>query len=975
MTHYSRSNGVLSSILDRSLLPSPQAYYSQYFTLKGSKPFVCCPFHHEKTASFQIYLDTGSFFCHGCGEHGDMIAYHMKKHGYTFVEAVKDLGANIAPIANETTQAKAARLAKQVEAERQYQERKQQADKEVLAEAQAFIPTVTDILQNRANSLSIPPYIEAKGVIMDSLQAMEASKLEHIKHPLKEKTLGMGLRGVLTVIPLHTMQGELVALQVINGEPDEKGKYSRRFIGKPSTLKAFFFIGDFTASDVVLICEGVADALSLFEATGYPVLCALSAGRLTEAAQAARKAYPQAKIILCADNDKTGQQAALTAAQAVNGYLALPQSPHKDFNDIHRLEGLAKVNAIIQESTAAVVAVVAVVAEETAKNTQTDPDLINKTIEALPTPEERNKARALQSAMQTIAPQDAMEGSFSTGERVIGFGLSYEYKQAQDSIGALLATDWDGKTGGNSLSHYMGADLEHPNPIKIASIYGLAVSKGWERPADEWQDPESITAHYEAEDYPLDQLPEPLRLAVIAVTNYLQCPLAMVANSLLGALALSIQGLVNVARDSQLVSVSSLFLLLIGESGERKSACDKMLTQHLNELDLERFKADNEARKEYAKELKIWQAKLSGAENALKRDSEKGLPTQEIEQRINALYLEEPLAPRGTTFLLEDATPEGLIKSMDKGHPTSGLFSSEAGIVFGSHGMASDSAMRNMATLNKFWDGDAIRVTRSDTNKNVLLTGRRLTLSLAVQASTVRTFFDGSKGLARGTGFGARFLIAWPKSTQGFRPYKEPANSFSALDTFKRKTLELINTDLVIDEKTGAIEAHTLTLSAKAKAVWITFYNDTEAELKTGGELTDIKDVTSKAGDNAARIAALFHVYEYGVTGTISEDHMTKACHLMAWYLMESRRFFGEIALPKELSNATLLDTWLIDYCKDNQLTRISTMLARQLCPNSIRSKAVYEETIKNLTELKRIRTTKEGKKKWIEVNPKLLEA
>ena len=491
----------------------------------------------------------------------------------------------------------------------------------------------------------------------------------------------------------------------------------------------------------------------------------------------------------------------------------------------------------------------------------------------------------------------------------------------------------------------------------------------------EWQDPESINAHYEAEDYPLDQLPEPLRLAVVAVTNYLQCPLAMVANSLLGALSLSIQGLVNVARDSKLVSVTSLFLLLIGESGERKSACDKMLTQHLNELDIERFKADSEGRKEYSKELKIWQAKLTGAENALKRDSEKGLPTHEQEQRINALYLEEPLAPRGTTFLLEDATPEGLIKSMDKGHPTSGLFSSEAGIVFGSHGMASDSAMRNMATLNKFWDGEAIRVTRSEVNKNVLLTGRRLALSLAVQARTVRAFFDGSKGLARGTGFGARFLIAWPKSTQGFRPYKEPANSFSALEAFKRKTLELINTDLVMDEKTGAIEAHTLILSAKAKAVWVAFYNDTEAELKTGGELTDIKDVTSKAGDNAARIAALFHVYEYGVTGTISEDHMTKACHLMAWYLMESRRFFGEIALPKELSNATLLDTWLIDYCKDNQLTRISTMLARQLCPNSIRSKAVYEETIKNLTELKRIRTTKEGKKKWIEVNPKLLEA
>ena len=118
----------------------------------------------------------------------------------------------------------------------------------------------------------------------------------------------------------------------------------------------------------------------------------------------------------------------------------------------------------------------------------------------------------------------------------------------------------------------------------------------------------------------------------------------------------------------------------------------------------------------------------------------------------------------------------------------------------------------------------------------------------------------------------------------------------------------------------------------------------------------------------------MFHVYEHGITGAITEDHMTRACHLMFWYLLESRRFFGEIALPKEISNATLLDAWLIDYCKDNQLTKISTMLARQLCPNSIRSKAVYEETVKNLTELGRIRTIKEGKKKWLEVNPKLLE-
>jgi len=611
---------------------------------------------------------------------------------------------------------------------------------------------------------------------------------------------------------------------------------------------------------------------------------------------------------------------------------------------------------------------------KTVKTEPIDPDLINKTIEALPTPEERNTARALQSAMQTIEPQDAIGESLSTGEKIIGYGLSHEYKQAQGSIGALLAMDWDNKTGGSSFYYYRNADLKIYDPIKAASIYGLAQSKGWEKPPEEWQDPESINAHYEALDYPLEQLPDPLRLLIVEVVDYLQCPIAMAVNSLLGALSLCTQGLVNVARDSQLTSVSSLFLLLIAESGERKSACDGLLTKHLKELDIERFKADCEAKKLYQREYKKWQVEMDGALNALKRASEKGLPDDGINESINNLYLQEPIAPRGTTFLLEDTTPEGLTKALDKGHPSQGIFSSEAGVVFGSHGMNSESAMRNMATLNKFWDGESHRKNRSDSSNDMLLSGRRLTLNLAIQASTVRAFFDGTKGLARGTGFGARFLIAWPKSTQGFRLYKEPTHNTPHLAAFKRRTLELINTPLTIDDETGAIQTHNLILTTKAKAVWTQFFNDTEQELRTGGELTNIKDVTSKAGDNATRIAALFHVYEHGITGAITEDHMMRACALMFWYLIESQRFFGEIALPKEISNATLLDAWLIDYCKDNQLTRISTMLARQLCPNAIRSKVVYEETIKNLTELGRIRTVKDGKKKWLEVNPKLLE-
>lgn len=41
--------------------------------------------------------------------------------------------------------------------------------------------------------------------------------------------------------------------------------------------------------------------------------------------------------------------------------------------------------------------------------------------------------------------------------------------------------------------------------------------------------------------------------------------------------------------------------------------------------------------------------------------------------------------------------------------PSGGVISSEAGSVFGGHGMGSDSVMRNLAALNQLWDGATLR--------------------------------------------------------------------------------------------------------------------------------------------------------------------------------------------------------------------------------------------------------------------------
>ena len=57
----------------------------------GSSYKACCPFHHEKTPSFNIQPDRGFYHCFGCGESGDAIKFVQKQEGLTFIEAVKKL--------------------------------------------------------------------------------------------------------------------------------------------------------------------------------------------------------------------------------------------------------------------------------------------------------------------------------------------------------------------------------------------------------------------------------------------------------------------------------------------------------------------------------------------------------------------------------------------------------------------------------------------------------------------------------------------------------------------------------------------------------------------------------------------------------------------------------------------------------------------------------------------------------------------
>ena len=67
---------------------------SSYVTLKragGGSLKGLCPFHDEKTPSFNVNPARQFFHCFGCGEGGDAISFLMKVDGLTFTESVERL--------------------------------------------------------------------------------------------------------------------------------------------------------------------------------------------------------------------------------------------------------------------------------------------------------------------------------------------------------------------------------------------------------------------------------------------------------------------------------------------------------------------------------------------------------------------------------------------------------------------------------------------------------------------------------------------------------------------------------------------------------------------------------------------------------------------------------------------------------------------------------------------------------------------
>ena len=160
-------------------------------------------------------------------------------------------------------------------------------------------------------------------------------------------TLSYSLSGPLLVIPMRNAAGELRSLQFITDDGtkrpltggEKQGCHNR--IDKPDSA---------AQGAILIVCEGFATGASICEATGQSVAVAFDSGNLEPVAKSLRKLYPDAVLIVAADDDNLtagnpGRTAAAGAAKAVGGVVVVPMFPADrpdkatDFNDLHQLAG------------------------------------------------------------------------------------------------------------------------------------------------------------------------------------------------------------------------------------------------------------------------------------------------------------------------------------------------------------------------------------------------------------------------------------------------------------------------------------------------------------------------------------------------------------------------------------------------------------------------------------------------------------
>ncbi len=297
---------------------------SQYVNLKrrGKNLVGLCPFHSEKTPSFTVYPENGSFYCFGCGVGGDVFTFTGLIENLDYMESIKLLAERSGISLPQDG----------------YDDSMQRLKKKIYDINRDTARFFHSFLMSPGGKWALD-YLTGRGLTVKTIKhfglGAAPDSWDALIHHLKEKgytesdmlaanVIGKSQRGSLydrfrkrVMFPIINIRGNIVAFsgRAMPGEDKQGGKYvntSDTPVYKKSENLFGINFAKSVCSERVILVEGNMDVISLHQAGFENTVAPLGTAFTTEQANLLSR-YTK-EIVLMLDADAAGQKAVRRAS-------------------------------------------------------------------------------------------------------------------------------------------------------------------------------------------------------------------------------------------------------------------------------------------------------------------------------------------------------------------------------------------------------------------------------------------------------------------------------------------------------------------------------------------------------------------------------------------------------------------------------------------------------------------------------------
>lgn len=305
---------------------------------RGRAHWGLCPFHSERTPSFTVSEERGTWRCYGCGRSGDCFGWVMERRGTGFRDALRELAEAVGlaspsdgparpvmpPVAGRKS---AAELAAE--------------DQQAIARARATWARGRPIGGSPAAA-----YLAARAIRLQPLPPT-LRFVSPLRYAFEDRTGALQVHGAYPAMlaAIQDGAGRITGVHRTYLDPDRAAKASdlpvvegKRLGAKKMTGRAWGgAIRLAAAAPVMGLAEGIETALSVMQATGLPMWAAGSMGNLAACALPAE--VREVRIFADGDSDPDATERVLQHAARAHGgagrRVRVVRPPAgRDFNDI-----------------------------------------------------------------------------------------------------------------------------------------------------------------------------------------------------------------------------------------------------------------------------------------------------------------------------------------------------------------------------------------------------------------------------------------------------------------------------------------------------------------------------------------------------------------------------------------------------------------------------------------------------------------